>query len=634
MDGVNVFPRYAAGQMPPERPLPLPVQSFRRRFHDARAPKWHPSRRSDLWRWATFLPAALTTGALIWTFAGWLGQGGLNTLEYVLIALVGMTFFWISLAVSTSTVGLLRLLRHRPDAMIVPGKAMDVALLVPIYNEVPWNVFGNAAAMLEELGAQGGAHRFTLFVLSDTRSPLTALQEERAFEALRRDAPAGTEVFYRRRHKNTDGKTGNLADWIAHWGGGYEAMLVLDADSLMSGQALTALADALSSDASAGLIQSCPRLIGAETLFGRVQQFSSTVYGSVLAEGLATWTDSEGNYWGHNAIIRTAAFASCAGLPRLPSLRGRRVLILSHDFVEAGLLRRAGWAVRFLPHIDGSYEEVPATLVDYALRDRRWCHGNLQHLMILASSGFHTVSRFHLFHGAMGYLLSPAWFVLLVIWAVLGNGEEASIIRYFSEANPLRPDWPEMSPIKSLLILAFMYGMLLAPKLLGAFALPLTGISPRKLGGGRQFVTSFVIEVVASIIFAPILMMQQLVAVLRALAGLSTKWEPQQRQGGEYGWRTLLRFHMLETFIGVLLVAGMASGLVSPWLLPIGLSLALAVPISGLSAVNLSRWEWSRDQLGTPEWFDEPGIMTAAKRARRRIKDQLVASGDLPMAAE
>jgi membrane glycosyltransferase len=170
----------------------------------------------------------------------------------------------------------------------------------------------------------------------------------------------------------------------------------------------------------------------------------------------------------------------------MPARAGRRgALILSHDFVEAALLRRAGWTVRFVPGIAGSYEEPPATLIDYALRDRRWCHGNLQHLRLLGTRGLHVVSRFHLLHGAISYLLSPAWFILLVIWALLGNGPD-SVITYFSADNPLYPVWPEMSGVQSGMILLFMYAMLLAPKVMGALGV-LLGEVPVWRGSSRHF---------------------------------------------------------------------------------------------------------------------------------------------------
>lgn len=610
--------------MPPHAPLARPVQALNRCTPDAGAPGVGDAGRVWAWRAATFLPAAATTAWFTGTFARWRADDGFAWLEWVLIALVALTFFWICLAVSTAAAGLARIALRRP-VRHTHAPAMNVALLVPIYHEDPAEVFGNAAAMMRALAARSGGHAFELFILSDTQDPRIAETERAAFAALRATLPLGPPVWYRRRARNTEKKCGNIADWIEHWGGAYEACVVLDADSLMSAEALTALADEMAADPSAGLIQSAPMLVGSDTLFGRVQQFSSAVYGVLLAEGLASWTDTEGNYWGHNAILRTRAFAACAGLPAMPSLRGTGGLILSHDFVEAGLLRRAGWAVRFLPEIKGSYEEPPATLIDFALRDRRWCHGNLQHLMLLGTRGFHAASRFHLLNGAVSYLLSPAWFVLLVIWALLGNGEN-SVIRYFSDDNPLYPIWPEMSGVSSVLILAFMYGMLLAPKVMGAAALWLTGMTPARLGGTLQFAGSFLLEVLASILFAPIMMVQQLVAVLRSATGIKPSWAPQARKGGRYSVWTTFKFHALETASGWLLLLGMATSSVSLWLLPIAISLALSVPLSMVSGLNLDRWRLTRRWLATPEMLNAPPILRLARRARAQFRTLLDAA--------
>jgi membrane glycosyltransferase len=122
-----------------------------------------------------------------------------------------------------------------------------------------------------------------------------------------------------------------------------------------------------------------PLIVNRTSLFARVQQFASRLYGPMLSEGLAWWSGSEGNYWGHNAIIRTRAFAEQAGLPRLPGRKPFGGEILSHDFVEAALLRRGGWDVRMAPQLYGSFEECPPSLPDLIVRERRWCQGNLQH---------------------------------------------------------------------------------------------------------------------------------------------------------------------------------------------------------------------------------------------------------------
>ncbi|MEP3347629.1 MAG: glucans biosynthesis glucosyltransferase MdoH [Litoreibacter sp.] len=615
--------------MPPQQPLAFPVQDLSSKYLDGSAPELVSNPKTRMWRLATFLPALITTGGLIAAFTDWFAMGGLSIFEGLLIALIACTFFWISLSVSTVTVGLFNMMRPRAVSSNEPAPRQNVALVAPIYNEVPWDVFGNAHAMLEQLDGADHPHSYTLFVLSDTRSDEIAEQELRAFANLRDNLPDHIHIHYRRRLENTDRKVGNLADWVERWGGGYDAMLVLDADSLMSAKAIISLTDELAHDPSAGLIQSFPQLFGAETLFGRVQQFSNTIYGAALAEGLARWVDHDGNYWGHNAIIRTAAFASCAGLPRLDGFRSKGALILSHDFVEAGLLRRAGWGVRFVPQVKGSYEEVPATLIDYVLRDRRWCQGNLQHLKILGSKGFHPVTRFHLFHGAMGYLLSPAWFALLTVWALIGKGEEANVIRYFTGENP-QVSWPEMSHVSNVAILVFMYGMLLAPKVLGAVALLSSGPSLRDLGGAAQFALSFVTEIIVSVLYAPILMVQQSIAVARTWIGYTESWTPQARQGGHYSFWTVMKFHAVETTVGLLLMAGAYEGLITLWLMPITISLLFAVPLSLISGAKLTRFKWTSRQLGTAEVFNAPEIITNAKRERSRMRAALEDAESMP----
>ncbi|PZX16575.1 membrane glycosyltransferase [Palleronia aestuarii] len=605
---------------PVEVPLAHPQQDFSARHHDAEVPVW--KRLRGVWRMRVFTlltAAAITVGVAI-GLGDWLGEGRLSLIEAGLIGLVCFTFFWICFGVCSAALGLMIRFRQPPrPAPDAPSKPLKVALVVPIYHEDADAVMGNAGAMLADLSDRESEHSYELFALSDSQNPDIIASEQRAFRILQRDA--ALPAWYRRRENNTDRKTGNLSDWVARWGGRYDAMIVLDADSLMSAEALDGLACEMARDPSAGLIQSLPRLIGARSLFARLQQFSSAAYGWLLAEGLAAWAGQEGNYWGHNAIIRTRAFALCAGLPRLKAKgKGEGKLIMSHDFVEAGLLRRSGWAVRFLPRIAGSYEESPTSLVDYALRDRRWCHGNLQHLRLLCAKGFHPVSRFHLFAGAMAYLMSPAWFALLVVWALLGRGEDANVISYFSPENPLMPNWPEITGPKGLGMLIFMYVMLLAPKLMAAGALALTGTGYRAFGGIARFWGSFILEIFSAIALAPVLMIQQLLAVLRATFGLSGDWQPQRREGGSMPVIDLVRFHLLETILGFALVAGLFAGLISLWLIPIAASLALAVPLSWLSALDLGAWHSGKHMLLTPEMTEEPRIVTMARQWRARMK--------------
>ena len=600
----------------------MPAQDLRRASSSGYEGLW------DMERWSVFAPALLGTGLMLWGLETLFAEQGLSWLEVLLLALIGLTFIWVTLSVSTALIGLMSRRKGRVRSRVTTP--LDVALLVPIYNESPSEVFGNAAAMLADLRQQHSDHRYSLFVLSDTRDDAIAQAEWQAFLALHATAPEGMAVHYRRRAQNTDKKVGNLVDWITGWGAAYEAMLVLDADSLMSGRAIACLADELAADPKVGLIQSFPQLIAANTLFARLQQFSHTAYGWLLGEGLAAWARTEGNYWGHNAIIRTRAFAAAAGLPRLRGLLGRDDLILSHDFVEASLLRRAGWRVRFLPRLSGSFEETPGTLIDYVLRDRRWCRGNLQHLRLLGTAGLHPVSRFHLFQGAAAYLMSPAWFVLLIFWALLGRDAQTNVITYFSEANPLFPSWPPaMTHIDSALFLVVMYSMLLAPKIAGALIISLRARAVRLYGGRLAFLSAFLFEVALSVAYAPILMIQQTKAVLRSLFTRSAAWQPQQRQARAYPLKTLIAFHWVETLIGLLLAAGLISGLVSLWLLPIAASLICAVPLSALSALPLSRNLPMALRLETPLTLKEPPIVRRARAARGDMELHLAQSPEI-----
>lgn len=620
---------YASAHMPNRAPLNLKVQDFGvrpepRARHRASVTDW-------LWRIGAFAPACLLTLSLIIGLTDWFAQGGVTLMETSVIVLVGLTFVWVSLSVSTVTLGLIRrALGSRRRAVPVrspSGDALKVALLVPIYNETTAEVFGNALAMLKDLAARRDGFDYTLFILSDTSDPAIGLQEDRAFFALRAACPDGVTVHYRRRSLNTDKKVGNIADWVGNWGAAYDAMLVLDADSLMSGAAIGHLAQELAADPDAGLLQSYPVLIGAETLFGRMQQFSSTVYGWLLAEGVAIWSLREGNYWGHNAIIRTRAFAESAQLPYLRGRGGRQDLIFSHDFIEAGLLRRAGWTVRFLPQVGGSFEETPQTLIDYALRDRRWCRGNMQHLRLLTTRGFHPLTRFHLLQGAMAFMLSPAWLALIIIWSMLGAVMPESTV-YFTASNPLMPVWPHVSEVSGWVYLAVIYGMLLLPKLAGITMLSLRRRTRGSYGGVGRFVATAVFEIICSVIFAPILMVQQSIAVLRSVVGSTWAWAPQARGSDGYGWVHTFWFHKTEFVLGCALTAAIWAGYASGWLGLIAASLVFAAPLSKLSAARITPYTPSVLRLDAPNALHEPRIVRSARDERARMRHLLEQSSE------
>ncbi len=410
---------------------------------------------------ALTLPLCATL-ALAWMGLGWfIVDGHLAATEAALLAVTASAIYWVVLSVATSALGLFW--RPRPRAAALHG--LSVAILLPMYGEPAGQTIGNALTLLAALSGKG-RHRYSLHVLSDTCDP-SAAQAEQSAVMVARLAHPGLSIHYRRRSANTDYKSGNIRDWVTKRGQDHDAMLILDADSVMGADSVALMADVMAVEPGLGLIQTVPRVLGGHTLWQRLQSFASEVYGTNLGRGFALWTGTEGNFLGHNALVRTRAFAASAGLPHLPGTAPRGGVILSHDFVEAALIRRAGWGVQMLPEASESFEDTPATLPGYLRRDRRWCQGNMQHLRLLATPGLHFVSRFHLLQGAMAYLASVWWLALLALWAL--SGPNGAVPDPFL-ANPLMPVWPDLPPVSQAVLTGAVALMLLGPKLLGIAA--------------------------------------------------------------------------------------------------------------------------------------------------------------------
>ncbi len=347
MDRVTTPPAPPQPAMPAEAPLAMPVQSLTRFSPKERRPWAAPALAHRPLATRLFVFA----GALALTVYGGypmyrvVGVGVITPLEWVLVVLFVANFSWIALAFAQSVVGFLWLVFRAPVRAPLPKLlTRKTAVVMPIYNEAPARVFAAVQAIAEDVRATGLGEAFDYFFLSDTTDPDIWIAEERPLIAIRARMPA-ERVYYRHRRKNTSRKAGNIADFVSRWGGAYDHMVVLDADSLMTGDAIARLTVAMEGDPDAGIVQSLPLIINRNTLFARVQQFAARIAGPVIASGLSLWMGRDGNYWGHNAIIRTGAFAAHCGLP---DLRGRPPLgghILSHDFVEAALIRRAGYAV-------------------------------------------------------------------------------------------------------------------------------------------------------------------------------------------------------------------------------------------------------------------------------------------------
>lgn len=610
--------------LPPEKHLDMPTQSLRRWS----AAGERPLQAKHLYRIPWLVRAFVFGGALLLTAYGAyemyqvVSVSRTTVLQWVLLALFTINFSWIALAFTSALLGFAVLL-GRPKAPDSLPASLEgrTAVVMPVYNEQTARTFAAVEAIRESIEATGLGRHFDYFILSDSTNPDAWIAEERAFLELRDRTGPGARIYYRHRPKNHHRKAGNIADFVKRWGGHYDHMLVLDADSLMTGESIVHLAAAMEADPDAGIIQTLPLIINRNTLFARVQQFAARVYGPVIATGLSTWMGRDGNYWGHNAIIRTKAFAGHAGLPDLkgkPPLGGH---ILSHDFVEAALIRRAGWTVYMLPHLGGSYEESPPSLIDLSARDRRWCQGNLQHMRVVTARGLKLPTRQHFATGIMSYLASPLWLFQLIVGIALVLQTTYIRPEYFSRDLRLFPVWPRFDPERALALFALTMGILLAPKLFGLILMLLNRKERRASGGAIRLVFSALIEVVLSALLAPILMLIQSGSVFQILLGRDTGWQPQRRDDGSIPLRDIVRRHRWHTVLGAL--TGLSAFLIATslflWMSPTILGLLLAIPLSALSGQLGAGLALKRmGLLLTPEEFDPPSIATRANELQAR----------------
>jgi membrane glycosyltransferase len=426
-------------------------------------------------------------------------------------------------------------------------------------------------------------------------------------------------VWYRRRWQNTARKAGNVEEFVKRWGGRYEHMILLDADSLIDAPTLLALARAMQADPALGILQTAPQLIGAKTFFGRLQQFAACVYGPVITRGLAAWSGNEGNYWGHNAIIRVPAFAQSCGLPKLHGRKPFGGYVLSHDFVEAALMRRSGWKVRMSTELGGSWEESPPSLIDTAIRDRRWAQGNLQHSKIIGASGLRFASRVHLCIGIMSYLSSPLWLLLLGIGFALALQSHLIRPEYFSRDFQLFPTWPRFDVELMMALFWFSMVVLLIPKLIGLMRALFSRRIRRGAGGSIGVCASVLLEVVLSALYAPVLMLIQSRHVFEVLVGGDSGWKTQRRAGGS-SWREAWVFHrrhMLLACVTAVIVWFLSPPLLA-WVSPALLGLFLSVPLSRASGSEILSQLLARlALLGTPEEIDVPRVVARREELLR-----------------
>lgn len=544
---------------------------------------------------------------------------GSTGIEIAILLCAFVLFAWILVGFWTAILGFWVLLfgdkyrlKHETLTDAVLPADVRTAILMPICDEDVARCFAGLRVVIESLAQDKVcAKQFDVFILSDSGDPGRGVDEERAWAELCRELNAFGRIFYRRRRARIKRKSGNIADFCRRWGAAYRYMIILDADSIMTGEAIIKLAHLMQQNPGAGLIQTAPVAVNRHSPLARIQQFSTRAYGPIFCAGLHFWHLDNAHYWGHNAIIRIEPFMQHCSLARLPGGGSMGGEILSHDFVEAALMRRAGWGVYLAYDLPGSYEELPPTLLDELRRDRRWCQGNMQHLRLLFSDRLAPAHRALFANGVMAYASALIWFVFLLLSSTEVVMEALRPLNYFPKPGALFPVWPVWQPLWAISLFAATMVVLFLPKILGWLRILWRG-EARSFGGFWALTGSVLLEIVLTTLLAPVRMLSHTRFVVTTLMGRSVRWTSQQRADTEVAWSSALRYHgpgmvLAAAWGGIICWANLAF---LPWLLPILFSLLVAPVVSVLSSrVSLGRGLARRGLAEIPEEHEPPAVL-------------------------
>jgi membrane glycosyltransferase len=556
----------------------------------------------------------LSTAAAASLFASVQPAHASSWLQNAQLALFTLLSAWVVTGFATALMGFWVTLRgdaHSLSATSVRHQPMNpqarTAIVMPVCNEDVATVFAGLRATCESLIATGHGGQFDVFVLSDSSDTATAAAELSAWEELRaalaaRSGQSPVEVYYRLRQRRTHRKAGNVADFCRRWGQDYRYMVVLDADSVMSGSCLVTLVKLMEAHPSAGIVQTATQAIGHATLHARAQQFASRVTGRLFTLGMQFWQLGESHYWGHNAIIRLAPFMQHCALAPIKGSGGLSGGILSHDFVEAALMRRAGYHVWLVSDLSGSYEQQPPDLLSELQRDRRWCQGNLQNARLMAEPGLHRVHRSMFAIGAMSYLSAPLWLGFLALGTTLWVTETSTASLWQAVPAELRGLW------------LWTLAMLFMPRVLGLLAVFMKR-QQRTFGGTGALLRSALLETLLAMTQAPIRMLGHSLFVLVALTGLKLEWKSPPREASGVSWGEAAA--RLAPMTGVIGLLGLGVAALDPnaliWLAPVALPLLLSVPLTvATSHVALGQWMRVRALLLIPEESWSPAVLRRA----------------------
>jgi membrane glycosyltransferase len=534
-------------------------------------------------RWVYAVLFGVTMSCMLVLGAVALSPGGFGAIDLAILSLFALTLPWMVIGFWNAVIGFV-VMHFVPDpiAALIPA-ANDIrgdelivtttAILACVRNETPERTIRNLEPMMTGLVATGAADRFHVFVLSDSDTEIAVNEETcvRAFASRWRDQMA---VTYRRRTVNTGYKAGNIRDFCDRWGPDHDFALVLDADSFMTAAAILRLVRIMQADTKLGILQSLVVGLPRTSAFARLFQFGMRLGMRSYAAGSAWWQGDCGPYWGHNALVRLAPFIAHCRLPALPQSGGRSDHILSHDQIEAALMRRAGYDVRVLPIEDSSWEENPPTLIEFIRRDLRWCQGNMQYWRFLALPGLRAVTRCNLAIAILMFVQSPAWIGIFVLGTLS--------VAFTGTAGGFTSRGSGIATFVLVLVMWF------APMTASAVDILLRPPARRAFGGAPLFLANLVIEYIFSIMLCPIMWLCHTIFLGYRLFGRGIGWIGQTRNDHAVPPMLALRNLWPQTLLGggAIALLAMTQPSAIPYALFFAGGLTLAVPLAVVTAMS------------------------------------------------
>lgn len=530
--------------------------------------------------------------------------------DYIQLGLFFILFMWIAMGFVTAMMGVYVAIfkdKHSLNSKGLENTKTNskTAVIMTICNEDIDSVFAALSATLGSVLTVNSKEIFDFFILSDSNNKEIINEELLKYDLLKNNFPS-INIYYRRRIYRTKKKSGNVEDFCRRWGKNYEYMVVLDADSVMTGECLEKLTILMDKNPLAGIIQTVPKTFGHDTLHARVEQFSSRMMGKLFTLGMQFWQLGESHYWGHNAIIRIKPFMENCSLAKIQGKGSLSGAILSHDFVEAALMRRAGYKVFICADLEGSYEQQPPNMLAELQRDRRWCQGNLQNIQLLTQPNLHMAHRAMLLTGVMSYFSAPIWLAFIMLGSLSWIFEGNSLLNISNNNHNIQLLW---------LLTAIM---LMAPRILGFITAILTNES-KEYGGFGTLLKSTLLECLLSILKAPIKMAAHSLFVFGALSGLKLEWKSPPREALNLKWSEVILAYwsFTSSAISLLIVEHILNPHSTIWLLPVCIPLILAIPFTLITGkVEYGIFMKKAGFLLIPEEIKIPFVIQETQRNR------------------